>query len=667
MTKALNQEQALARINELVPLLNRYAHAYYVLDRPLVADDVYDQAYRELEQLEAMYPQYILTYSPTQRVGDRLREGFVKVRHRVPMLSLSNAFSLQEVAQFISRTQREGATAYVCELKIDGLAISLQYEDGVLVRGVTRGDGKEGEDITSNIRTVPSVPLQLTQPRTIEVRGECYMPKKSFKALNEIREREGLDVFANPRNAAAGSLRQLDPRITAQRSLSVFMYQALTDEATHQSQEAMLAFIAELGLVTNPLRQICYHAADVERFIEEVAIKRHQLPYDIDGVVIKVADFAQQEQIGYTVKAPKWAIAYKFPAEEAQTILRAVEWTVGRTGVVTPTAVMDPVVVAGSTVQRASLHNAQLIADKDLRIGDTVWLHKAGDIIPEIKSVDMSKRPLDSQPYVAICVCPVCRQRLQHLEDEVALRCLNPQCPAQIQAGLEHFVSRDAMNIGGLGTQLIAQLFQRQLVRSVADLYQLTAEQLCQLDKVQEKTAQKLVRAIDASRSNSLERLIFGLGIRHIGSKMAAVLAEQFGTLAALQEATQEQLLAIDGMGEAGASSLRLYWQQESAQQLADQLTRYGVNTTYLGMRAAERAAIDSVWQGKTVVLTGKLVRFSRNEAAQRIRELGGTIASSVSSNTDIVIAGESAGSKLTKAQQLGVLIWDEEQLLTHL
>lgn len=647
--------------------LNRWSYEYYVQDRPTVTDSDYDRAYQELVDLEEAHPELIVPESPTQRVGGTVLTGFTKVTHTNPMLSLANAFNKEDLQAFDERLRKltNRPIQYVCELKIDGLSVALTYVDGKLTLGATRGDGVTGEDITQNIRTVKSVPLVLDAPWTIEVRGECYMPKKSFQQLNATREAEGQDVFANPRNAAAGSLRQLDAKVAASRNLAVFLYSSPTTEALGvTSQEGLLEKMQDLGFVTNSRRAVCQTIDEVWTFIEQMTQERDQLPYEIDGIVIKVDDFQAQQEIGFTVKAPRWAIAYKFPAEEAQTIVHEIEWTVGRTGVVTPTAVMDPVQLAGTTVRRASLHNVDLIRERDIRLGDTVVVHKAGDIIPEVTRVILDKRPDESAPYEMPTVCPSCGEPLVHLEDEVALRCLNPKCPAQLKEGLTHFVSRDAMNITGVGTRLIDQLFERHLVSDVADLYQLTMEDLLTLDKVKEKSATKALDAIETSKSNSLERLLTGLGIRNVGAKAARDIAQHFGTLEAIQVATLEDFVAIDGLGEVIASSMVTYFAQQSVQAMMDELVSVGVNTTYLGQTTEQLAASDSVFAGKTIVLTGTLEELTRPEAKRRLENLGAKVTGSVSKKTDIVIAGHDAGSKLTKAQDLGIDVWSEAQLL---
>lgn len=658
------------RIEQLKEQLNRWSHEYYVEDKPTATDAEYDKAYHELLALEKEHPELVTADSPTQRVGGEVLEQFQKVTHTNPMLSLSNAFSKEDLEEFDARLRKltNRAIEYVCELKIDGLSIALTYQNGQLQLGATRGDGTTGEDVTGNVRTIKSVPLSLKEPWNVEVRGECYMPKKSFVALNESREEEGLEVFANPRNAAAGSLRQLDPKIAAKRNLSVFLYSSPSvEELDVSTQEELLEKMAEIGFVTNPERLKCQKIDEVWNYIETIGAKRQELPYEIDGMVIKVNDFATQEEIGYTVKAPRWAIAYKFPAEEAQTVVRDVEWTVGRTGVVTPTAVMDPVQLAGTTVRRASLHNIDLMKERDIRLEDTVVIHKAGDIIPEVTRVILEKRPETSKPYEFPTTCPVCHEKLEHLEDEVAIRCLNPKCPAQLTEGMSHFVSRNAMNMSGIGPSIIKQLFEEGLVLDVADLYKLTLDQLLALDKIQQKSAENILEAIEKSKTNSLERLLTGLGIRHVGTKAAKELAQHFGEMKALQEASIEQLLEIDGLGDIIAYSVKTYFEQPSVQELIQELQDRGVNMSYLGKTKADSEASGHILSGKTVVLTGTLEQLTRQDAKEKLESLGAKVTGSVSKKTDVVIAGHSAGSKLDKANALGIEVWSEQQFLDSL
>ncbi|WP_027410403.1 NAD-dependent DNA ligase LigA [Anoxybacillus tepidamans] len=666
----MERQAALERIEELRRLLNQYNYEYYVLDRPSVSDAEYDRLMQELIMLEEAHPDLKTKDSPSQRVGGQVLEAFQKVEHRVPMLSLSNAFNEGDLRDFDRRVRQEVGddVAYVCELKIDGLAVSVRYEDGYFVQGATRGDGVTGEDISENLKTIRSLPLRLSEPVTLEARGEAYMPKKSFESLNERRRERGEELFANPRNAAAGSLRQLDPKIAASRHLDIFIYSlANAEELGIDSHSEALDYLQRLGFKTNPERCKCANIDEVIEFVNSWHEKRPQLSYEIDGIVIKVDSFEQQEQLGTTAKSPRWAIAYKFPAEEVVTKLIGIELSVGRTGVVTPTAILEPVRVAGTIVQRASLHNEDLIRAKDIMIGDYVVIKKAGDIIPEVVNVLPERRTGDEVPFSMPTHCPECESELVRLDGEVALRCLNPKCPAQIREGLIHFVSRQAMNIEGLGEKVIAQLFKEGLVHDVADLYTLTKEQLINLERMGDKSATNLLQAIEASKQNSLERLLFGLGIRHVGAKAAKILAEHFETMERLQTATKEELLGIYEIGEKMADSIIAYFSNEEVKELLEELRSYGVNMTYKGMKSAQAVDSTSYFAGKTVVLTGKLEALSRNEAKEKIEQLGGKVTGSVSKNTDLVIAGTDAGSKLAKAQQLNIEVWDEARFLQEI
>lgn len=663
------QEEQL-RIIELVRQLNQYAHEYYVQDRPTVEDFVYDKLYQELVDLEAKHPRLIQEDSPTQRVGGIVSAGFEKVTHEIPLYSLNDAFSEADLVAFDRRVTRAlgYAPRYMCELKIDGLSISLRYENGKFVRGATRGDGTIGENITENIKTVRSIPLELTQPYSMEVRGECYMPKASFVQLNQGREEAGLEVFANPRNAAAGSLRQLDSKVTAQRQLSSFIYTVADAGMLHvTNQEEALKELGTLGFKINPESRVCETIEEVWAYINEYQLTRSELPYDIDGVVIKVNEFNAQDNLGFTVRAPRWAIAYKFPPEEVETTIEAIEWTIGRTGVVTPTAVMTPVKVAGTTVSRASLHNRDYIEAKDIRLNDQVVIYKAGDIIPEVAYVITDKRPVDSQVYDIPTRCPVCESELVHLAEEVALRCVNPKCPAQMKEGLNHFVSRNAMNIDGLGPRILEQLFEKNLVHDVADLYTLTESDFLQLDKVKEKSANNFLEAIQKSKENSAERLLFGLGIRHVGAKAAKILMEHFGDIVTLSQASKEDIANLYSIGQVIADSVVNYFDHDEVRELIAEFQAAGVNLRYLGKTASDLATIDSVFKDKRIVLTGKLSHFTREEAKAKIENLGGTIVGSVSKKTDFVIAGEEAGSKLTKATALGITVWTEDEMVAAL
>lgn len=665
----LNQE-ITNRLKELHTQLNKYNHQYYVLDQPSVPDAEYDRLMQELIKIESEYPELITADSPTQRIGGVALEAFDKVTHTTPMLSLANAFSEEDLRDFDRRVRQAigDDVSYICELKIDGLAVSLQYENGVLVKGATRGDGVVGEDITTNLKTIRSVPLRLNEPYTFEVRGEAYMPKQSFEALNAARKENGEPLFANPRNAAAGSLRQLDPRIAAKRNLDIFLYgmgDFETEEITAHSEG--LNFLEKNGLKVNRERKTCPTIEEVIQYVENWSAKRPSLNYEIDGIVIKVDRYEDQEQLGTTAKSPRWAIAYKFPAEEVLTRLIDIELSVGRTGVVTPTAILEPVQVAGTTVQRASLHNEDLIKEKDIRIGDYVIIRKAGDIIPEVVQVVLDKRADDLQPFAMPEHCPECDSELIRIGEEVALRCINPKCPAQIRESLIHFVSRNAMNIEGLGEKVIAQLYQHELVHSAVDLYSLTREQLIQLERMGEKSVANLLASIENSKKNSLEKLLFGLGIRHVGAGAAKVLAEHFETIDRLMEATEEQLLEVPDVGEKMVESIHMYFDNEDVQKVIQAFKDVGVNVEYLGPKRSEVAQADSVFQQKTVVLTGKLHQLTRSEAKAQIEALGGKVSGSVSKKTDLVIAGEDAGSKLVKAQELDIEIWDEDQLINEL
>jgi DNA ligase (NAD+) len=666
----MDRQAAQTRIEELRELLNKYNYEYYVLDRPSVPDAEYDRLMQELIALEEQYPEFKTKDSPTQRVGGQPLEAFQKVEHRIPMLSLANAFHEDDLRDFDRRVRQEVGddVAYVCELKIDGLAVSVRYEDGYFVQGATRGDGVTGEDITENLKTIRSLPLRLKEAVTLEARGEAYMPKASFERLNEQRKQRGEELFANPRNAAAGSLRQLDPKIAASRHLDLFVYSlADAEELGIDSHSAALDYLQMLGFKVNPERRRCANIDEVIRFVNEWHEKRPQLPYEIDGIVIKVDSFEQQEQLGATAKSPRWAIAYKFPAEEVVTKLIGIELNVGRTGVVTPTAILEPVRVAGTTVQRATLHNEDFIREKDIRIGDSVVIKKAGDIIPEVVSVVLDRRTGEEVPFVMPTHCPECGSELVRLEGEVALRCINPKCLAQIREGLIHFVSRQAMNIEGLGEKVISQLFREGLIHDVADIYRLTKEQLINLERMGEKSATNLLGAIEASKQNSLERLLFGLGIRHVGAKAAKVLAEHFETMDRLQNATKEELMSIHEVGEKMADSIVTYFAKPEVKELLNELRVYGVNMEYKGPKTPKAGDVDSYFAGKTVVLTGKLESLSRNEAKEKIEQLGGKVTGSVSKNTDLVIAGADAGSKLTKAQQLNIEVWDEMRFLQEI
>jgi len=646
------------RMNELVALLNRYATEYYTSDNPSVSDSEYDRLYRELVELEAAYPDQVLADSPTHRVGGKVLDGFEKYSHQYPLYSLQDAFSREELEAFDARVRKElPQPTYICELKIDGLSISLTYEKGILVVGATRGDGSVGENITENLKRVKDIPLTLPEELDITVRGECYMPRASFDQVNQARQENGAPEFANPRNAAAGTLRQLDTAVVAKRNLATFLYQEASP-STRDSQEKVLEHLKQLGFVVNPKRILAKSIDEIWDFIQEVGQEREKLPYDIDGVVIKVNDLAGQEELGFTVKAPKWAIAYKFPAEEKEAQLLSVDWTVGRTGVVTPTANLTPVQLAGTTVSRATLHNVDYIAEKDIRKDDTVIVYKAGDIIPAVLRVVESKRVSEEKLDIP-SNCPSCDSHLLHFEDEVALRCINPRCPAQIMEGLIHFASRDAMNITGLGPSIVEKLFAANLVKDVADIYRLKEDDFLLLEGVKEKSASKLYQAIQTSKENSAEKLLFGLGIRHVGSKASQLLLQHFHSIENLAQADPEEVASIESLGSVIAQSLQTYFATEGSKILLDELKEAGVNLDYKGQTVVADAALS----GLTVVLTGKLERLKRSEAKSKLESLGAKVTGSVSKKTNLVVAGADAGSKLQKAQELGIEVRDEAWL----
>ncbi|MBM7601120.1 DNA ligase (NAD+) [Virgibacillus halotolerans] len=661
----MDKQQTQDQINALKKVLNQYNYEYHVLDQPSVPDAEYDQRMQELLKLEEEHPDLVTADSPSQRVGGPPLDAFQKVQHNIPMLSLGNAFNETDLRDFARRASQgiDGEISFVCELKIDGLAISLTYENGEFIRGATRGDGVTGEDITSNLKTIHSIPLTIEETETIEVRGEAFMPEKSFHALNKAKAANEEEPFANPRNAAAGSLRQLDPKIAAKRNLDMFSYGVGEWNAAEiTSHSERLNKLKALGFKVNPEWRKCATIDEVIEFVDYWTNERPNLNYEIDGIVVKVDSLDQQDELGFTARSPRWAIAYKFPAEEAITKLTNIELSIGRTGVVTPTAVLDAVKIAGSTVQRASLHNEDLIREQDIRIGDTVVIKKAGDIIPKVVRVVENKRTGDEKEFFMPKNCPACGSELVRLEEEVALRCINPNCTAQLKEGLIHFVSRNAMNIDGIGEKVIIQLFQEELIHTMADLYRLDREELLKLDRMGEKSVANLLQAIEQSKQNSLEKLIFGLGIRFIGAKAAKTVAVHFETMEKLQQATYEALVEIDEIGEKMADSMVKYFSEQKVIDLLKELSELGVNMTYTGPKQSE-GETDSIFTGKTVVLTGKMESFTRNEAKALIESLGGSVTGSVSKNTDILVAGEDAGSKYDKATELGITIWDEQQL----
>ena len=653
------------RVAQLHTLLNRYNYEYHVMDNPTVPDSEYDALLHELIEIEHEHPEFKTPDSPTVRVGAEVQSSFKKVNHDTPMLSLGNAFNEEDLRQFDARIrQNVGDVTYMCELKIDGLAVSLKYEDGKFVQGLTRGDGTTGEDITENLRTIHAIPLSIPKPLTFEVRGEAYMPKKSFFRLNERKAENGEALFANPRNAAAGSLRQLDPKLAAQRKLSVFLYSVndLTDFDAETQSDALNELDA-LGFVTNKEREEASDIEGVLAYIDKWTATRNDLPYDIDGIVIKVNQLDIQDELGFTQKSPRWAIAYKFPAEEVVTTLRDIELSIGRTGVVTPTAILEPVRVAGTTVSRASLHNEDLIHERDIRIGDRVVVKKAGDIIPEVVRSIIEERPEGVKQYHMPTHCPSCDHELVRIEGEVALRCINPKCQAQLVEGLIHFVSRQAMNIDGLGNKIIEQLYAHALIKDVADIYYLTKDMLLPLERMGDKKASKLIQAIQDSKTQSLEHLLFGLGIRHLGVKASQTIAERYGQMSRIFEATEAELVEIPDVGEKLAQSLITYLENEDIIKLIDKLAQKNVNMSYKGVVTSEIEG-HPTFQNKTIVLTGKLHKMTRTEASKWLELQGAKVTNSVTKKTDLLIAGEDAGSKRTKAEQLGTEIWSEDDFI---
>ena len=655
------------RVEELRQTLNQYGYEYYVLDRPSVPDSEYDRLMNELIQIETDYPELRTPDSPTQRVGGAPLDAFVKVTHDTPMLSLGNVFSKEELVEWVERIEKDlGYTpTFVAELKFDGLAVSLKYENGRLVRGATRGDGTTGEDITQNLKTIRSIPLRLNEDVTLEVRGEAYMPKRSFEQLNDERERNGEPLFANPRNAAAGSLRQLDSKIAASRNLAFFAYGLVSQDDLVASHDESLDYLKRLGVAVNGDYITCQTVEELWDYIETYVTKRSDLPYEIDGIVIKVAGYEEQEQLGFTAKSPRWAVAYKFPAEEVVTTIEDVDFSVGRTGKVTPRARFAPVSVAGSTVTYATLHNEDFIKEKDLHIGDRVVIKKAGDVIPAVVSALASERSGEERVIEFPTHCPACGSELIRLEGEADHRCVNPECPAQLLEGLIHFVSRQAMNIDGLGEKVITQLHEAGLVHNVADLYRLDRDDLLGLERMGETSVTNLLSAIEQSKQNSLERVLFALGIRLVGQKAASLIAERFETMEAIIAATVEELTAIDGIGTKMAESIVLYFEKPEARELVKELSELGVNLSFKGTKrpTTEGAPLS----GKTVVLTGKLHEMTRGEAGKQLELLGASVTGSVSKNTDLLVAGEKAGSKLAKAESLGIEVWDEAKLLDFL
>ena len=656
------------RVEELTKLLNQYNKEYYVLDKPSVSDREYDRLMQELIELEAQYPELKSSTSPTVRVGGAILEGFNKVQHEKPMLSLGNAFNEGDLRDFDARIRKVSPNiSYVCELKIDGLAVTLHYRDGQFVKGATRGDGVVGEDISENLKTIQTIPLHIPYKEPLEVRGEVYMSKATLDKLNKQRAEKGEELFANPRNAAAGSLRQLDSRIAAKRELAMFCYAVPSaEELGCQTHDESLQKIEEFGFNVNPNREVCDSIDGVLAYIEKWSTNRFDLPYEIDGIVIKVNQLNEQQKLGSTVKSPRWAIAYKFPAEEVETILKDIIFTVGRTGMVTPNAVLEPVRVAGTRVSRATLHNEDYVKERDIRINDRVIIRKAGEIIPEVVKPVIDARHGDEAPFEMIQDCPRCGSELIREAGEADYYCLNIDCPARIVESLCHFVSRDAMNIDGLGVKVVEQLYDNQLIENVADIYKLQKEQLLPLERMGEKKVTNLLTAIENSKQNSLERLLFGLGIRHVGSKTAKVLAAHFETIDALMQATFDDFKGIAEIGDVIANSILHYFTQEANVQLINELKALGLNMSYTGAKVSTANEANEFY-GKTVVLTGTLATLSRKEAGVKLEALGAKVSGSVSAKTDFLVAGEKSGSKLKKAQELGVTVIDEEMMLKML
>lgn len=662
---------AKERVESLHQQLFEHNRRYYVLDDPIISDAQYDQLMRELIQLETEFPALQTADSPTQRVGAEPLPYFEKVEHTSQMLSLGNAFNREDLIEFDGRIKKATGLdqiTYVCELKIDGLAVSVRFEEGVYTLGATRGDGQTGENITQNVKTIRSLPLKLAEPLTLEVRGEAYLPKKEFERINKLRADKGEPLFANPRNAAAGSLRQLDPKLAAERALDLYIYGMDGDSAasfaTHQ--ETFRA-IRKLGLKVNPEWKVAYNIDEVWNYVEHWQLERSNLGYEIDGIVIKVDDYDLRRKLGFTAKSPRWAIAYKFPAEEAVSILEDIELRVGRTGVITPTAILQPVVLAGTTVKRASLHNEDIIREKGLLLGDHVVVKKAGDIIPEVVKVITTERTGKETAFSMPVHCPECDSELIRLDGEVALRCINPACPAQIREGIIHFVSRSAMNIERLGEKVVIQLFEHKLISSVADLYYLQEADLLALPRMGAKSVDNILTSIEKSKRNSLERLLFGLGIRFVGAKGAKMIAQHFETMDAIANSTEEELLAIDEVGPKMASSIVTYFNKPEVKELLDRLKRAHVNMTYTGPKIVRVNEDAHPFANKIFVITGTLDSMSRQEAAEKLEQLGAQVTNSISKKTNYLIAGEKAGSKLTKAQQLGVTILDEKTFLAEI
>ncbi len=654
-------------IDELIEILNKASYEYYTLDKPTITDQEYDNYIRELKKLEEQYPEFKRPNSPTTRVGGEVIDGFDKVTHEVPMLSLSNVFNESEIIAFDERIRKEISNPkYVCELKIDGLSVSLLYKDGKLVRGATRGDGVTGEDITHNVKTIKNIPLTLLEPLDIEVRGEIYMPKSSFEALNEERSRNGMELFANPRNAAAGSVRQLDSKIAASRNLASFLYHLPNAEqyGLHSHYET-LEFMKKLGFQVNPNIRKVGNIKELLEYITEWTERRNSLPYEIDGIVIKLDDLDAQKKLGFTVKYPKWATAYKFPAMEVYTKLRDIKFSVGRTGQVTPNAILEPVVLAGSTISKTTLHNEEYVMLRDIRIGDTVAIKKAGDVIPEVVRVLEERRTGNEKPFKMIKQCPICGSNLFKKETEAAYYCKNPYCDAKKIEGLIHYASRDAMNIEGFGDNIVEDFYNMGYLKNFPEFYTLKKfkNELMELEGFGNKSIQNLLDSIEKSKTNSLERLLFALGIRYVGKKTAKILASSFNTMDYLAKATYEELLDVRDIGEIIAKSVVEYFDDEGNLNMIEELRTIGVNMSYLGKKVVYKEDFSN----KTFVLTGSLESITREEAKEKIEQVGGKTSSTVSSKTDVVVVGANPGSKYDKAKELGITIWTETEFINHL
>ena len=655
-------EHIKEEIFKLVALLNKYSYDYYVEDNPQISDTEYDTLYKQLEKLEQKYPEFILDNSPTQRVGDRVLDEFEKVIHKVPMLSLSNTFSIEDLRDFdsrISKLSSDDSIEYICELKIDGLAISINYENGKLVSAATRGDGMVGENVTENIKTIFSIPKTLKTKKSFEVRGEVYLPKKSFELLNKEREENNEVLFANPRNAAAGSLRQLDSKITAKRRLSAFIYSVVGDENIN-SQKMALTVAADLGLPVNPNFKLCKTIDEVVDYIMYWEEHKQDLPYEIDGIVIKVNSYSLQEEIGSTQKSPRWATAYKFPEEELATKLLDIELSVGRTGIITPVAVLNPINISGSTVSKASLHNKDIIDELDIHIGDMVVVKKAGEIIPKVVRVVEELRLANSEKYIMPNICPSCKSKTFTKEGDPFTRCLNPDCPEQNIRKIIHFASREALNIEGLGDKVVATLYEKGIIKHTIDLFSLDRNKLVELERMGDKSVDNLLNAIENSKQSSLDKVIFALGILNVGKKAGKILAEYYKNLTNFSKATVDELLELPDIGLITAESIVDYLSNDNNLRFINELIEIGMNPQY----EIQNKNTDNIFSGKTIVLTGKLVELTRNEAKEYLERFGAKVTGSVTSKTDYVIAGEKAGSKLAKAEQLGIQVLSEDEFI---